>query len=155
MFWRAYPKRRLKSANRLALKESSGISSGKRGKLRDFQFVHNNFNVLDLQKSLEFYEQALGLKEVRRINAADGSFTIVYLGDGKTAHQLELTWLKDWERPYDLGDNEFHLALSVDDHNAAFAKHKQMGCVCFENADMGIYFIEDPDGYWIEIVPAK
>ncbi len=155
MFWRAYPKRRLKSANRLALKESSGISSGKRGKLMDFQFVHNNFNVLDLQKSLEFYEQALGLKEVRRINAADGSFTIVYLGDGKTAHQLELTWLKDWERPYDLGDNEFHLALSVDDYNAALAKHKQMGCVCFENADMGIYFIEDPDGYWIEIVPAK
>ena len=89
MFWRAYPKRRLKSANRLALKESSGISSGKRGKLMDFQFVHNNFNVLDLQKSLEFYEQALGLKEVRRVNAADGSFTIVYLGDGKTAHQLE------------------------------------------------------------------
>ena len=155
MFWQAYPKRRLKSANRLALKESSGISSGKRGKLMDFQFVHNNFNVLDLQKSLEFYEQALGLKEVRRINAADGSFTIVYLGDGKTAHQLELTWLKDWERPYDLGDNEFHLALSVDDYNAALAKHKQMGCVCFENADMGIYFIEDPDGYWIEIVPAK
>ncbi len=155
MFWRAYPKRRLKSANRLALKESSGISSGKRGRLMDFQFVHNNFNVLDLQKSLEFYEQALGLKEVRRINAADGSFTIVYLGDGKTAHQLELTWLKDWERPYDLGDNEFHLALSVDDYNAALAKHKQMGCVCFENADMGIYFIEDPDGYWIEIVPAK
>lgn len=155
MFWRAYPKRRLKSANRLALKESSGISSGKRGKFMDFQFVHNNFNVLDLQKSLEFYEQALGLKEVRRINAADGSFTIVYLGDGKTAHQLELTWLKDWERPYDLGDNEFHLALSVDDYNAALAKHKQMGCVCFENADMGIYFIEDPDGYWIEIVPAK
>ena len=155
MFWRAYPKRRLKSANRLALKESSGISSGKRGKLMYFQFVHNNFNVLDLQKSLEFYEQALGLKEVRRVNAADGSFTIVYLGDGKTAHQLELTWLKDWERPYDLGDNEFHLALSVDDYNAALAKHKQMGCVCFENADMGIYFIEDPDGYWIEIVPAK
>ena len=121
----------------------------------DFQFVHNNFNVLDLQKSLEFYEQALGLKEVRRINAADGSFTIVYLGDGKTAHQLELTWLKDWECPYDLGDNEFHLALSVDDYAAALAKHKQMGCVCFENADMGIYFIEDPDGYWIEIVPAK
>lgn len=121
----------------------------------DFQFVHNNFNVLDLQKSLEFYEQALGLKEVRRIDAADGSFTIVYLGDGETAHQLELTWLKDWERPYDLGDNEFHLALSVDDYAAALAKHKQMGCVCFENADMGIYFIEDPDGYWIEIVPAK
>ena len=155
MFWRAYPKRRLKSANRLALKESSGISSGKRGKLMDFQFVHNNFNVLDLQKSLEFYEQALGLKEVRRVNAADGSFTIVYLGDGKTAHQLELTWLKDWERPYDLGDNEFHLALSVDDYNAALAKHKEMGCICFENEEMGIYFIEDPDGYWIEIVPAK
>lgn len=120
-----------------------------------FGFAHNNFNVLNLEKSLEFYEKALGLKEEKRHEAADGSFIIVYLGDGQTSHQLELTWLKDWERPYNLGDNEFHLALRVDDYEAALEKHKEMGCVCFENADMGIYFIEDPDGYWIEIIPEK
>ena len=59
------------------------------------------------------------------------------------------------DRPYNLGDNEFHLAFAVDDMEAALALHKEMNCVCFENKDMGIYFIEDPDGYWLEIVPAK
>lgn len=121
-----------------------------------FTFAHNNFNVMDLEKSLKFYEEALGLKEVKRKEAADGSFILVYLGDGVTPHQLELTWLRDWEKDhYDLGDNEFHLAFHVDDFEAAHAKHKEMGCICFENPGMGIYFIQDPDGYWIEIVPAK
>ncbi|MEG0050548.1 MAG: VOC family protein [Terrisporobacter sp.] len=120
-----------------------------------FTFCHNNFNVLDLQKSIEFYEKALGLKEVRRINSEDGSFTIVYLGDGVTGHNLELTWLRDWDRPYNLGDNEFHLALEVEDFDGAYDLHKEMGCICYENKDMGIYFIADPDNYWVEILPKK
>lgn len=119
-----------------------------------FTFAHNNFNVIDLEKSLKFYEEALGLKEVRRKEAADGSFILVYLGDGETPHQLELTWLRDWEKDsYNLGDNEFHLAFHVDDYEAAHAKHQEMGCICFENPAMGIYFINDPDGYWLEVVP--
>ena len=60
-----------------------------------FTFAHNNFNVIDLDKSLKFYEEALGLKEVRRKEAADGSFILVYLGDATTGYQLELTWLRD------------------------------------------------------------
>lgn len=118
-----------------------------------FTFCHNNFNVVNLEKSLEFYEKALGLKEVRRKEAEDGSFILVYLGDGLTTHTLELTWLRDWDRPYNLGDNEFHLALKVDDFDVAYNLHKEMGCICFENKDMGIYFISDPDNYWIEILP--
>ena len=120
-----------------------------------FQFAHNNFNVRDLDRSLAFYREALGLEEVRRIAPEDGSFIIVYLGDGVTPHNLELTWLRDWDRPYNLGDNEFHLALRVDDMDAAHKKHQEMGCVCYENPSMGIYFISDPDGYWLEIVPQK
>ena len=123
-----------------------------------FRFAHNNFNVRDLARSLSFYNEALGLKEVRRINAKDGSFIIVYLSDGVSPHQLELTWLRDWDKPYNLGDNEFHLALSVDDFSdmeASHKKHEEMGCICFENPAMGIYFISDPDGYWVEIIPAK
>lgn len=120
-----------------------------------FTFAHNNYNVKDLDKSLQFYKDALGLVETRRFNAPDGSFTLVYLGDGTTSHLLELTWLKEWDRPYNLGDNEFHLAFTVDDFDAALKKHKEMNCVCFENPDMGIYFINDPDGYWLEIVPSK
>lgn len=118
-----------------------------------FTFNHNNFNVLDLQKSIAFYEEVLGLKVVRKYEAPDGSFILVYLGDGVTQHQLELTWLRDRKEPYNLGENEFHLAMAVDDMEAAHAKHEKMGCICFENKTMGIYFIHDPDNYWVEIIP--
>lgn len=121
-----------------------------------FQFAHYNYNVMDLDKSIRFYAEALGLKEVRRKEASDGSFILVYLGDGLTGFQLELTWLRDWEKEkYDLGDNEIHMAFAVDDMEAAHEKHKAMGCICYENPKMGIYFISDPDGYWLEIVPVK
>lgn len=121
-----------------------------------FTFAHNNINVRDLEASLAFYEEALGLKTVLRKEADDGSFIIVYLGDAaNSVHKLELTWLRDWDRPYNLGDNEFHLAFKVDDYAAAHAKHKEMGCICFENEEMGIYFISDPDNYWMEVIPAN
>jgi lactoylglutathione lyase len=120
-----------------------------------FTFAHNNINVLDLDRSLAFYKEALGLEAVKRHKAKDGSFILVYLGDGNTPHRLELTWLRDRKEPYSLGDNEIHLAFTVDDYAAALARHKEMGVVCFENPAMGIYFIEDPDGYWLEIVPEK
>lgn len=115
-----------------------------------FTFNHFNFNVLDLDRSLKFYDEALGLKEVSRNEQKD--FTLAYLGDGKTGFRLELTWLKDRTEPYNLGDEEFHLALTADDYEAAHALHEKMGCIALENPDMGIYFITDPDGYWIEIV---
>ena len=120
-----------------------------------FKMVHNNLNVYDLDKSLKFYAEAFGMKEVRRIDAKDGSFIIVYLEDGSSAHQLELTWMRDMDRPYNLGDNEFHLAFRVDDFEAAHARHEKMGCICYENAKMGIYFVTDPDGYWLEVLPER
>ena len=96
------------------------------------QFNHFNFNVLDLERSLAFYRQALELEVVEEKEAGDGSFKLVYLGDGGTGFRLELTWL-----------------------DALLARHRAMGCVCFENPDMGVYFIEDPDGYWVELVPER
>jgi lactoylglutathione lyase len=120
-----------------------------------FTIDHFNINVLDLDKSLVFYEKALGLKETRRTTADDGSYIIVYLGDGTSPCKLELTWLKSQATPYDLGDEEFHIAFKTDDFDAAYALHKQMGCICYENKDMGIYFINDLDGYWLEIVPIR
>lgn len=120
-----------------------------------FKMIHENYNVADLDKSLKFYDEALGLKETKRKTAEDGSFIIVYVANEESDFELELTWLRDMDRPYDLGDCEFHLAFSVDDYEAAHAKHETMGCICFENKAMGIYFITDPDGYWLEIIPAK
>ena len=118
-----------------------------------YVFNHFNFNVLDLERSLKFFDEALGLKVVREKKAADGSFILKFLGDGRSDFSLELTWLRDREAPYDLGEQEFHLAFMTEDMTAAHEKHEKMGCICFENPSMGIYFIEDPDGYWIEIIP--
>ncbi len=121
----------------------------------NFKIVHNNYNVLNLEKSMAFYEKALGLTEKKRVVAEDGSFILVYVGNEEAPHLVELTWLKDRTEPYNLGENEFHLALETDDFEAAHKLHKEMGCICFENEAMGIYFITDPDNYWIEILPAK
>ena len=120
-----------------------------------FTMIHENYNVADLQRSLAFYEKALGLTEKRRKTAPDGSFIIVYVGNEESDFELELTWLKDHPQNYDLGECEFHLAFRTDDFEAAHKKHEEMGCICFENHAMGIYFIQDPDGYWLEIVPAR
>ena len=119
------------------------------------KFDHFNFNVLDLERSLAFYKEALDLTPVREKNAADGSYKIVFLADAAASpFRLELTWLREHTEPYDLGEEEFHLAFATDDLEAAHRLHSEMGCVCMENPAMGIYFIEDPDGYWIEIIPA-
>ena len=120
-----------------------------------FKMIHENYNVQDLERSLAFYEKALGLKEVRRNEAADGSYKIVYVANEHSEFQLELTWLRDHPQPYDIGEQEFHLAFRTDDFEAAYALHKEMDCICFENKAMGIYFIQDPDGYWLEIVPVR
>lgn len=118
------------------------------------RFDHFNINVLDLEKSISFYNKALGLKEHHRKEAPNGSFILVYLTDDKTNFLLELTWLKDRNEAYELGDNESHLCFRVEgDYDEVRKFHKDMGCVCFENTEMGLYFINDPDDYWIEILP--
>ena len=120
-----------------------------------FRMVHENYNVVDLEKSLAFYEKALGLKEVRRKTPEDGSFIIVYVANEYADFELELTWLRDHPQKYDIGEEEFHLAFKVDDFEAAHKLHEEMGCICFENNSMGIYFIQDPDGYWLEVIPER
>ena len=118
-----------------------------------FKMIHENYNVTDLGRSLAFYEKALDLHEVRRING-DG-FIIVYLRNAESSFELELTWLEEHPQAYNLGECEFHLAFEADDFEAAHKLHEEMGCICFENPAMGIYFIADPDGYWLEVLPAK
>lgn len=118
-----------------------------------FKYVHNNINVLDLDKSLTFYKKALGMREVRR-KEGEG-FTLAFLTDEAGIHEIELTCLEGRKEPYNLGENEFHMAFHVDDYEAAHQLHQEMGAICFENDAMGLYFISDPDGYWIEIIPQR
>ncbi|MGL4518618.1 MAG: VOC family protein [Phocaeicola sp.] len=117
-------------------------------------FDHFNINVTNLEKSIEFYQTALGLKEVKRKEAADGAFILVYLTDEKGAFRLELTWLRDHTEAYELGENESHLCMRLEgNYDEVRAFHKEMGCVCYENEEMGLYFINDPDDYWTEVLP--
>lgn len=116
-------------------------------------FNHCNINVTNLDRSLAFYKEALGLEEIRRKETEH--FTLVYLGDGVMPFSLELTCLKDHPQPYELGENESHICFTVEDYDAAHALHEKMGCICFENTAMGLYFIHDPDDYWLEILPKR
>lgn len=120
------------------------------------RFDHFNINVLDLDRSIAFYDKALGLKEHHRKEAADGSFILVYLTDNATGFLLELTWLRDRTEAYALGDNESHLCFRVaGNYDDIREYHREQGFICFENKKMGLYFINDPDDYWIEILPVK
>ena len=123
----------------------------------DFRILHHNHNVANLDTSIAFYEKALGLHEIRRKVAEDGSYIIVYLGAREDNFEIELTWLRDHPQKYDLGECEFHIAFGItpEEYEQAHKLHQEMGCICFENPEMGIYFIEDPDGYWLEIIPHK
>lgn len=117
--------------------------------------IHRCLHVLDLEKSLAFYEQALGMTEIRRMGPEDGSWVNAFIGSEGSGFQLELTWNRGRTEPHDNGGRDSHLAFTVPDYDAAHALHEQMGCICHENEKMGLYFIKDPDGCWLEILPEK
>lgn len=121
----------------------------------DGKAIHRCLHVLDLEKSIAFYEKALGMTEIRRMGPEDGSWTNVFMGNATSGFQLELTWNRGRTEPYDNGGRDSHLAFTVDDYEAARALHEEMGCICHVNEAMGLYFIEDPDGCWLEILPNK
>ena len=120
-----------------------------------FSMDHININVTNVEKSLEFYKRVLNMREIRRKEASDGSYILVFMKDQSDRFMIELTWLRDKDGKYELGDNETHIAFVADDYDKAYKFHKEMGIICYENAKMGIYFIEDPDGYWFEIAPRR
>ncbi len=119
------------------------------------KMAHECIHVLDLDKSLAFYEMALGLTVQHRMGPEDGSWENVFIGNDETDFQMELTWNRGRIEPYNNGGRDTHLAFEGDDIEAFRAVHEKMGCIRFVNDKMGIYFIEDPDGCWLEIVPAK
>ena len=77
-----------------------------------FKCIHCNINITDINKSVAFYQKALGLKVERTKEANDGSFILTYLGDGLSNFQIELTWLRDHPQTYELGENESQLEIS-------------------------------------------
>ena len=120
----------------------------------DFEFAHSCVKVLDLDRSLKFYKEALGLEPVRWMRPNDADIQLVFLSDGKSAHELELGCPADRDKPFELGDNEHHVAFRTHDMEAAHKLHESMGCIGYDPETEPVYFIVDPDGYQIEIIPA-
>lgn len=119
------------------------------------KFVHRCTHVLDKEKTIKFYEEALGFHVVRESGPADGSWSNTFMANEETPFELELTWNRGRTEPYDNGGMDTHIAFRVDDIEAAHALHERMGCIQKENPAMGLYFITDPDGQRIEILPEK
>jgi len=120
----------------------------------EFTFAHNCLKVLDLECSLKFYKEALGLEPVRWMRPNDEDIQLVFLSDGKSAHELELGCPANRDTPFDLGDNQFHIAFRTGDMQSAHQLHESMGAIAYDPETEPVYFIQDPDGYQIEIIPA-
>lgn len=117
-----------------------------------YTLVHNCIKVSDLERSLKFYREVLHMHEKGRI--VRGEMVLVYLGDeAGSAHELELNYHPDHAGRFDLGENSVHFAFMVEDFEAALAEHKRQNYVKINLEDRRVYFIEDPDGYLIEIMP--
>jgi lactoylglutathione lyase len=120
-----------------------------------YKIEHANINVMDLEKSIEFYKKAFDMKVERMHLPEDGSFKLAFLKAPCGDFVLELTWLREVQEAYDLGSNESHLCFAADDFEKSRLRHKEMECICYENQDMGVYFVVDPDGYWMEVKQAN
>lgn len=120
--------------------------------------IHSMIRVLDEKRSVAFYEKAFGLKIADRLDFE--TFTLVYMSNTESEFELELTINKDRTDPYQLGDGYGHLAVSVSDLDAEHARFEAAGfaprkIVEFKNEGVLIarfFFVEDPDGYKIEVL---
>ncbi|MFZ7131744.1 MAG: VOC family protein [Eubacteriales bacterium] len=123
----------------------------------EYEIVHSCIRVMNLERSLKFYEEALNFKEVRRKDFPKDGFTLVYLSDGSSSHQLELTFNYNQEEPYIIGNGYSHLAVVVEDLESSYENHQQMGYQVTKlsglpGSEPKFYFISDPDGYAIEVI---
>ena len=123
------------------------------------KMLHTCLRVENLEKSITFYADAFGFKELRRKDFPEYKFTIVYLGLEGDDYELELTYNYD-HGAYELGDGYGHIAISVEDLEALYEKHKAAGYDVTELKGLpgfppGYYFIKDPDGYKIEVIRTK
>ena len=121
--------------------------------------LHTCIRVENLEKSMAFYREALGMEETRRKDYPEHQFTIVYMAFPGDAYELELTYNYD-HGPYVIGDGFAHVAYSVDDLEASHAAHKAAGYEVTEPKGLpgnlpNYYFIKDPDGYKIEVIRRK
>lgn len=121
------------------------------------KMLHVCIRVKDLEKSLEFYKNGIGLIETRKKDFPEHGFTLVYLSDEDKAYELELTYNYDQAEPYELGNGYSHIAVAVEDLEEARKTHEEMGyqvtkIVSLPSSKTKYYFVIDPDGYKVEII---
>ncbi|HHW34655.1 MAG TPA: lactoylglutathione lyase [Paracoccus solventivorans] len=122
------------------------------------KLIHAMIRVLDEARSVAFYDAAFGLKVAERLDF--DSFTLVYLANAETGFELELTINKGRDEPYELGNGYGHLAVSVEDVDAEHARMTALGLNPRKLVDFApggtvlarFFFIQDPDGYEIEVL---
>ena len=122
------------------------------------KMIHSMIRVLDEARTVAFYGAAFGLKVAERLDF--DSFTLVYLANAETGFELELTINKGREEPYELGNGYGHLAVSVEDVDAEHARMTALGLNPRKLVDFApggtvlarFFFIQDPDGYEIEVL---
>jgi lactoylglutathione lyase len=130
--------------------------------LGDARMLHTMLRVYDLDRSIKFYTELLGMKLLRRTDYPDGKFTNVFVGYGDEATHTVLELTYNWEHaPYNLGDAYGHIALGVPDVYAACDRLAKAGAKIprpagpMKHGTTVIAFVEDPDGYKIELVQRK
>jgi len=123
----------------------------------EYKILHTCIRVKDLEKSLKFYKEALGLIETRRKDFPENKFTLVFLSDKDKNIEIELTYNYDQEKPYEIGNGFSHIAVGVEDLEASRERHMEMGyqvtkLMGLPGTPPRFYFITDPDGYEIEVI---
>ena len=123
------------------------------------RILHTMIRVGDLERSLRFYSDVLGMKQLRRKDYPDGKFTLAFVGYGPETEQAVIELTHNWDtHEYNLGNGYGHVALEVDDVYAACAEIKKRGGKVTREAgpmkhgSTVIAFVEDPDGYKIELI---
>lgn len=127
---------------------------------RDYKLVHSCIRVLDLEKSIAFYKDALNFEIARIKDFPEYKFTLVYMKGAGSDFEIELTYNYDQAEPYQLGTGYSHFAVVVDDLEASHREHKDKGYKVTETKKLniddsgrgGFYFLTDPDGYKIEVI---
>jgi lactoylglutathione lyase len=128
--------------------------------MSEARLLHTMLRVKDLDRSVDFYTKLLGMKELRRREVPDGKYTLAFVGYGDESSEsvLELTFNWDQTVPYDMGTGFGHLAVGLPDVYKACDELKKAGAKITREAGpvkfgtTVIAFVEDPDGYKVELV---
>jgi len=121
------------------------------------KMLHTCIRVKNLEESLKFYRDALGLIETKRKDFQEYKFTLVYLSNEIGGYEIELTYNYDVEKPYEMGNGFSHTAIGVENLEIMREKHIELG---YEVTDLkglpggrpNYYFVTDPDGYKVEVI---